>query len=89
MQAGADCGCEHLVLTHFSQRYPKVPALGHVLAQRTGVAFDLMGIRLSDLTLPAAVLPVLRALFADGQGDGADGVEKDMPVDMPSKTASV
>jgi hypothetical protein len=67
-QTGKQSGCESLVLTHFSQRYPKVPELGDVLHGKTGIAFDLMSLALSDIDLPAAVLPFLRELFHGDEG---------------------
>lgn len=43
-------GSETTLLTHFSQRYPKIP--DHVLEQKTdnvvGVAFDYMFFKLGD-----------------------------------------
>jgi hypothetical protein len=64
-QVAREAGCESLVLTHFSQRYPKVPVLGDVCHGRAGIAFDLMTVDLDRLDLPAAALPALRELLAD------------------------
>ena len=60
-----EAGCEHLLLTHFSQRYCKVPALGDVARGRTGVAFDLMTVAPGTMHLPAALLPAVHALFEE------------------------
>ena len=65
MQVGEQSQCEHLLLTHFSQRYPKVPALGDVLRGKTGVAFDMMTVAPATLHMPAALLPAVQALFDD------------------------
>jgi hypothetical protein len=75
MQIGEKSGCKSLVLTHFSQRYPKVPELkdasqnmhlGHV-----AVACDLMRLDLNDLDAPSAVLPILSLLFKEEAPDAA------------------
>lgn len=65
LQIGEESRCEHLLLTHFSQRYPKVPALGDVLRGKTGVAFDMMTVSPATMHLPAALLPAVQALFEE------------------------
>jgi hypothetical protein len=71
-QVAQEAGCESVVLTHFSQRYPKVPVLGDVCGGRVGVAFDLMTVDLAALDAPAAALPALRALLAAEPGAATD-----------------
>ncbi len=58
---------EFTILTHFSQRYPKVsPALvnGEHLQGKVGVAFDGMSVRLSDVHSLPAFLPAMREVFS-------------------------
>lgn len=37
------------VLTHFSQRYPKIPAIGATFTASTCIAFDLLSINLAGV----------------------------------------
>ena len=60
---GRAVGAELTLLTHFSQRYPKVPVIQPDLEGGVGLAFDLMGLDLADAGgLPALMQPV-RVLF--------------------------
>lgn len=67
VQIGERSGCESLVLTHFSQRYPKVPELKNtsesIRLGRVAVACDLMTLDLADLDAPSALIPILVSLF--------------------------
>ncbi|XP_019254358.1 PREDICTED: zinc phosphodiesterase ELAC protein 2-like isoform X2 [Nicotiana attenuata] len=63
IEVGRSAGAYRIILTHFSQRYPKVPALDEVSMQRTCIAFDLMSVNLADLPLLPKVLPYLKLLF--------------------------
>jgi ribonuclease Z len=70
--AAQAAGAAATVLTHFSQRYPKVPALmtGDDAQQRAvdhtvGIAFDLLRLDLADgLVLPALTRPLARLIDA-------------------------
>ncbi|XP_015165885.1 zinc phosphodiesterase ELAC protein 2-like [Solanum tuberosum] len=63
LEVGDSAGAYRVILTHFSQRYPKVPALDEVSMQRTCIAFDLMSVNLADLPVLPKVLPYLKLLF--------------------------
>ncbi|KAM3577138.1 hypothetical protein VYU27_001055 [Nannochloropsis oceanica] len=52
-----------VILTHFSQRYPKFPVLPTGSELRVIVAFDLMTLRFRDVSRAAALLPMLQKLF--------------------------
>ncbi|ONK67177.1 uncharacterized protein A4U43_C06F16930 [Asparagus officinalis] len=60
---GASAGAYRVVLTHFSQRYPKVPVFDEVHMDRTCIAFDLMSVNAADLHVLPKVLPYLKVLF--------------------------
>ncbi|XP_059288306.1 tRNAse Z TRZ4, mitochondrial-like, partial [Lycium ferocissimum] len=62
-EVGHSADAYRVILTHFSQRYPKVPALDEVSMQRTCIAFDLMSVNLADLPVLPKVLPYLKLLF--------------------------
>ena len=71
--------CKCLVLTHFSQRYPKIPPI----PTRTGevsfpivFAFDFMKLRPHTLSMASKLTPALRLLFPeDDTDDGKDTTE--------------
>uniref|UniRef100_A0A6U2E235 ribonuclease Z n=1 Tax=Hemiselmis andersenii TaxID=464988 RepID=A0A6U2E235_HEMAN len=65
---GGRMGAYRTLLTHFSQRYPKVPPLEEVTAHgAAAVAFDFMSVDLADLpSLPSMMAPLAR--LADEQG---------------------
>lgn len=51
------------LLTHFSQRYPKVPPLEEVTADGSAAcAFDLMCINLADVAGLPAMMPAIEEL---------------------------
>lgn len=53
------------ILTHFSQRYPKIPVFDDSYTSRTCIAFDMMSANLADLHLLPSLLPALKLLFKD------------------------
>ncbi|KAM3288647.1 hypothetical protein P3S67_022077 [Capsicum chacoense] len=63
IEVGDSAGAYRVILTHFSQRYPKVPALDEVSMQTTCIAFDLISVNLADLPLLPMFLPYLKLLF--------------------------
>ena len=84
MKTGIDARAYRTVLTHFSQRYPKVPVFDDCYTERTGVAFDLMSVDFADLPVLPRLLPAVKALFkdeftaeeeevAEGAGEGGAG----------------
>ena len=58
LQVGAKCGAFRTLLTHFSQRYPKIPVMDPSLAASTCIASDLMRINLAGAAPHQAVHPV-------------------------------
>jgi ribonuclease Z len=71
--AGAAAGAARTLLTHFSQRYPKVPVIAHDLGASVGIAFDLLSLDLADAgALPALTQP-LRVLFEGMEEKAAGG----------------
>jgi hypothetical protein len=55
-----------LILTHFSQRYPSVPALPPVALDYVLLAFDFMRVRFQDLLWAPSVMPALVEAFPPG-----------------------
>jgi len=76
---GKQQGCTRTVLTHFSQRYPKMAKVVETTQgePRVCVAFDLMTMNFADLPFIPRLLPAFQALFPsdeepeeDGEGEG-------------------
>ena len=65
VDCGRRAGVYRTILTHFSQRYPKVPVFDESYSASTGVAFDLMAVNFQDLPLLPQMLPALKAAFKD------------------------
>ena len=64
VKVGVDAGAYRTVLTHFSQRYPKVPVFKG--GQRVGVAFDLMRLDFkTGLPRVPSFLEAARSLFPE------------------------
>ena len=57
VQTGIDARCYRTILTHFSQRYPKIPVFDESYTARTMVAFDLMNADFADLPFAFETLP--------------------------------
>ncbi|XP_042499299.1 tRNase Z TRZ3, mitochondrial-like isoform X2 [Macadamia integrifolia] len=63
IEVGASAGAYRIILTHFSQRYPKIPVFDETHMHKTCIAFDMMSINIADLPLLPEVLPYLKLLF--------------------------
>jgi hypothetical protein len=55
VEIGARARAFRTILTHFSQRYPKIPAIGASFTASTCIAFDLLSVNLAGA--PAATCP--------------------------------
>ncbi|XP_073139799.1 tRNAse Z TRZ4, mitochondrial-like isoform X2 [Henckelia pumila] len=65
VEVGDSAGAYRIILTHFSQRYPKIPVFNEDHMHKTCIAFDLMSVNLADLHVLPRVLPYLKLLFRD------------------------
>jgi ribonuclease Z len=63
VQTGIDARVYRTILTHFSQRYPKIPVFDGSYTERTSVAFDLMSVDFANLPALPKLLPAVRSLF--------------------------
>lgn len=72
-----------IILTHFSQRYPKIPVFDESHMHKTCIAFDLMSVNLADVHVLPKVLPHLKLLFKDEMI-----VDKSEDVDLATAAAS-
>ena len=70
-----------LVLTHFSQRYPKIPPVNLNGRDEITVAFDFMILKKESMHLASKLTPALRLLYPnDSVDDGADMTEDVEPI---------
>lgn len=63
IEVGDSAGAYRIILTHFSQRYPKIPVFDESHMHKTCIAFDLMSVNLADLPVLPKVIPYLKLLF--------------------------
>lgn len=62
---GERMGAKFTLLTHFSQRYAKLPLISDKFHSTVGCAFDHMLVRPSDLPVLPLLFPALKSLFAE------------------------
>nr|DAD27608.1 TPA_asm: hypothetical protein HUJ06_029076 [Nelumbo nucifera] len=63
IEVGASADVYRIILTHFSQRYPKIPVFDEKHMHKTCIAFDMMSVNIADLPVLPRVLPYLKLLF--------------------------
>ncbi|KAI8506526.1 Zinc phosphodiesterase ELAC protein 2 [Branchiostoma belcheri] len=64
VDVGIEMNAGFNLLTHFSQRYPKIPLMDNG-GEKVGIAFDHMKVRLGDLKLLPHLSSPLQALFQE------------------------
>jgi ribonuclease Z len=65
------------LLTHFSQRYPKIPLLSSTASNGICYAFDLMRVSFSDLSFVHHLMELLPLLFKDDEEEEEDNDEEE------------
>ncbi|KAF5739168.1 zinc phosphodiesterase ELAC protein 2 [Tripterygium wilfordii] len=63
IEVGDSAGAYRIILTHFSQRYPKIPVFDDTHMHKTCIAFDMMSVNIADLPLVPKILPYIKLLF--------------------------
>jgi len=71
---GRNMKARKVLLTHFSQRYPKIPIVKDENAN-VAVAFDLMSLNLNQMEYAHKLLPILQTMFSNKSED--DGGKDD------------
>ena len=67
-----------MVLTHFSQRYPKIPGVEALLkARNCVVAFDLMTVKFAHLNWLPKLIPALHCIFPEEERPEEEEEEKE------------
>ncbi|KAL2928415.1 tRNAse Z TRZ4 mitochondrial [Bienertia sinuspersici] len=69
IEVGEAAGVYRLILTHFSQRYPKIPVFEDAHMHNTCIGFDMMSVNMADLHVLPKVLPHLKLLFKTEMGN--------------------
>lgn len=86
IEVGASAGAYRIILTHFSQRYPKIPVFDESFMDRTCIAFDLMTVNLADLPFVPKINPFLKLLFknemAAEEGFESEKITEDAIVEL-------
>ncbi|KAK0645844.1 hypothetical protein B0T16DRAFT_412046 [Cercophora newfieldiana] len=85
LEVGKLMNARRILLTHFSQRYPKFPNV-EATDQTVLFAFDLMSVKLHEFKKAELFLPALRQLFVDehyGKEDDAP-IEEELDVCVPA-----
>ena len=91
LKAGIDMGAKALMLTHFSQRYPKLPVIaeeGHGKQKmKVALAFDMMKMKVGEFWRFEKFIPALRELYKDeaDEEDALEAVEDGAKPENPSK----
>ena len=68
-------GAERIILTHFSQRYPKVPVFEACYTEQTCIAFDLMSVPFNRLVMLPRLTPAFQYLFPAAANEPEQGAE--------------
>lgn len=86
LEVGRQMEADKILLTHFSQRYPKLPIVENT-GQTVLCAFDLMRVKLKEFQYAQAFMPALRLLLAEEE-DGADDADSG-PAKKKAKNGNV
>lgn len=65
IEQGHKMHAKFILLTHFSQRYAKIPRIEQHILKNIGIAFDNMEIVPSDIENLSILYPTLRKMFAE------------------------
>ncbi|CAG7725545.1 unnamed protein product [Allacma fusca] len=65
IEIGRRMNAKNTILTHFSQRYAKVPIFSGQLESNVAFAFDNMRVRISDIPKVPLMYPALKAVFQE------------------------
>lgn len=65
IEQGVRMNAKHILLTHFSQRYAKIPRIEEGLVGNVGIAFDNMEVVPSDFNRLTQLYPVLKKMFPE------------------------
>lgn len=82
---GVEMGVGATMLSHFSQRYPKIAAVRPEHSHLGILAFDLMVVRFNSLQWIPYLMPAAGALFEDPEKQDEPTQEEPSPKRMKAK----
>lgn len=65
IRQGELMGAKHTILTHFSQRYAKLPRMEYTPDKQVGIAFDNMAVTMGELKTLNLLYPTLKLMFSE------------------------
>lgn len=65
IEIGQKMDAKFTLLTHFSQRYAKLPRFNDNFSDNVGIAFDNMRVRMDELPLIPILYPALKLMFLE------------------------
>ncbi|KAG2305966.1 hypothetical protein Bca4012_084806 [Brassica carinata] len=77
IDVGSSAGVYRIILTHFSQRYPKIPVIDESHMHNTCIGFDMMSINMADLHVLPKIVPYFKNLFRNVVVDDEDEGEEE------------
>ncbi|KAK3842743.1 MAG: beta-lactamase-like protein [Linnemannia gamsii] len=77
IMVGEGMEAQHTLLTHFSQRYPKIPRFdADDKTTVIGICFDLMSVKFGEIEHLAKFLPALEVLYSPQSDEAKEGEEE-------------
>lgn len=65
IEQGKKMNANYTILTHFSQRYAKLPRIENFIENNVGIAFDNMQVSINDLYCLHNMYPTLKIMFSE------------------------
>ncbi|CAO3563150.1 unnamed protein product [Mortierella alpina] len=85
IMVGEGMEAKFTLLTHFSQRYPKIPQFdSEDKSTVIGICFDLMSVRLGEIARLSKFLPALQVLYSPQSDEALEGEEESKDSEMKS-----
>ncbi|KAK3815639.1 MAG: beta-lactamase-like protein [Linnemannia elongata] len=83
IMVGEGMEAKHTLLTHFSQRYPKIPRFdADDKSTIIGICFDLMSVKFGEIEHLAKFLPALEVLYSPQSDEAKEGEEEDNDAEL-------
>jgi ribonuclease Z len=65
IQQGKEMNARYMIMTHFSQRYAKIPRMENDVDKNVAIAFDNMELTLNDFPMLHLLYPPLKVMFQE------------------------
>ncbi|KAG0198567.1 Zinc phosphodiesterase ELAC protein 2 [Mortierella sp. GBA30] len=83
IMVGEGMEAKFTLLTHFSQRYPKIPRFdSEDKSTVIGICFDLMSVRLGEISRLSKFLPALQVLYSPQSDEAQEGEEENQDSEL-------